>query len=443
MNCKTFRKRQAELLDINANPAAIADLLEHAASCPECARLREDALGVLTALQSSKTVCASPQTKERIMDRVADIDRNTRMTVERASWWTRRRRVWAGAVAALVAMAGVSAGLMTSGSPALSTLAQAAEFFDSVKSMHIVARMRTIDHDNFDFIKLDAPLIPVQVWTENTQPPKWRVEKAGRVVVADGDATTLLISRSFARRYEGAAPGTVGWLAPLLDVGSQISRERGLALMRSSRIGVESKTGPDGRPVTVLTVRAKAQGDFSQSDYLKNKSVDQSDNIRVYTFDSETQRLDKLSVFVQTPKGNVLVFDTIRIEYDQPIPASTFALDIPDNVTWMNEPYELAGTPDTSKMTQDAVAREFFEACAKSDWVGARAYAGSMVDSPRIQDYLGGLKLISIGKPFKSGQYPGWFVPYEIKLKSGETKKFNLAVRNDTPKGLWMVDGGI
>jgi hypothetical protein len=446
MNCKTFRKRQAELLDTNPDPAATADLIEHVAACPECARLNEEALGVLCALRPSNKLSASSETKERIMDRVADMDARSRAAAPKATWWTRGRRVWAGAVAAMVVMAGVGIGLMTAGSPALSTLAQAAEFFDSVKSMHIVAKMRTIDHENFDYIKLNVPLIPVEMWVENSEPPKWRVEKASRVVVDDGDATTLLIGSgagAFARRWDGAAGGVAGWLEPLLDLSRLCYNERALAWCRGSRIDVGSKTGPDGRPKTVLTVRAKAQGDFSHSDYLKNKSVTESDNIRVYTFDAETQRWEKLSVFVQTAKGNVLVFETTRIEYDRPMPASTFALDIPDNATWIKDPYELAGTPDTSKMTPDAAARAFFEACAKSDWVGARVFAGSFVDNPQIQDWLGGLKLISIGKPFKSGQYPGWFVPYEIKLKSGEIKQYNLAIRNDTPRGLWMVDGGI
>jgi hypothetical protein len=48
-----------------------------------------------------------------------------------------------------------------------------------------------------------------------------------------------------------------------------------------------------------------------------------------------------------------------------------------------------------------------------------------------------------LGDPFQSGQYPGWFVPYEIRLKSGEVKKHNLAIRNGNPAKHWLVDGGI
>ena len=59
----------------------------------------------------------------------------------------------------------------------------------------------------------------------------------------------------------------------------------------------------------------------------------------------------------------------------------------------------------------------------------------------------GGLPLefptISLGEPFQSAGYAGWFVPYEIKLKSGGTKKHNLAIRNDNPAHRFQFDGGI
>ena len=61
----------------------------------------------------------------------------------------------------------------------------------------------------------------------------------------------------------------------------------------------------------------------------------------------------------------------------------------------------------------------------------------------RLKDYLGGLEIVSLGKPFTSQAYPGQFVPYEIKLKDGTVKKHNLAVRKDNPAGRWQVDGGI
>ena len=53
------------------------------------------------------------------------------------------------------------------------------------------------------------------------------------------------------------------------------------------------------------------------------------------------------------------------------------------------------------------------------------------------------LQVIKIGEPFKSGIYPGEFVPYEIKLNNGTIKSHVLALRDDNPGKVWMVDGGI
>jgi hypothetical protein len=54
----------------------------------------------------------------------------------------------------------------------------------------------------------------------------------------------------------------------------------------------------------------------------------------------------------------------------------------------------------------------------------------------------GRLQIISIGTSFKSGRYAGVYVPYEIKLKSGEVLKYNLALRKDNPQKAWIIDGG-
>ena len=142
MNCRSFRKRMAELLDVSPDPAATADLLEHVANCPECAREYNEALGTMAALRPSHKAFASPQTKERIMDRVLELEAGRRSRrASRAGWLGRVRPAWAGVAVALVLLA--AAGLRfagTGGPPALSTLAEAAEFVKGVKTMHIVAQ---------------------------------------------------------------------------------------------------------------------------------------------------------------------------------------------------------------------------------------------------------------------------------------------------------------
>jgi hypothetical protein len=105
--------------------------------------------------------------------------------------------------------------------------------------------------------------------------------------------------------------------------------------------------------------------------------------------------------------------------------------------------------PDNAKyekMTPRQAAEAFFKACAEKKWDEVLKFwpmSGADEQFERMKEYLGGLEIVSIGEPFKKGEYPGWFVPYEIRLKSGVVKKWNLAVRNDNPANRYLFDGGL
>lgn len=90
-------------------------------------------------------------------------------------------------------------------------------------------------------------------------------------------------------------------------------------------------------------------------------------------------------------------------------------------------------------------ARTFLEACGREDWkeVATLWPPGGMQPDERIKSYLAGLQVVSLGEPFTDGGYPGVFVPYEIRFKNGELKKFRLAIRRDNPEKRWVFDGGL
>jgi len=89
------------------------------------------------------------------------------------------------------------------------------------------------------------------------------------------------------------------------------------------------------------------------------------------------------------------------------------------------------------------MAEAFFHACEDENWDEVKKFWPVSDIPQRIKDILGGLKLISLGDPFQSGRYPGWFVPYEIRFRNGSVKKMNLAVRNDNPAKRYVFDGGL
>ena len=125
--------------------------------------------------------------------------------------------------------------------------------------------------------------------------------------------------------------------------------------------------------------------------------------------------------------------------------------------------------------TPAQVAQAIFDLCAQEDWAAANKYWQS---DPRNKNFpvafpdsfkqcYGGLQIVSLGKPFKarlsiaallelqpglrrefkntSGDFPaaGVFVPYEIRLKDGSVKKWQLSIRCDNPEHRWSFDGGM
>lgn len=207
-------------------------------------------------------------------------------------------------------------------------------------------------------------------------------------------------------------------------------------------MSLSRKKGADGGDELVLTVEAKARGDFT-NDWLKNKSISASDNRRVYRFDADTHLLEAMQVYVHAEAGDVLVFEITQIDYDAGIDPSLFSLTLPKDVVWFQKPDVLPDNEKYTDMEPDEAARAFFQACADEDWDEVLKYWPMTALSQKFKDGLGGLEIISLGEPFQSGRYPGWFVPYEIKLKSGNVKKWNLAIRNDNPAKRWQADGGL
>jgi outer membrane lipoprotein-sorting protein len=349
----------------------------------------------------------------------------------------------AAVIIVAIALSMIYLGSSTPTASATEVLSQAADAVGHLKSLYMKLNVRTLPRDNFELIGLKFDFVPHEIWRVFDQTPqgKWRIEKPGRVVVMDGQSSTLLIRPNYAA-LGGVDTGFVDWMKPLLNVDKVLDDEIKRAQNQFSDLLLTHETGEDGRDKLVVTIEAKAEGDFS-NDWLKNKSIPASDNLRIYTFDAQTKLLESLEVYVHTESGDVLVLSITEIEYNVDIDPAMFTLELPKDVIWFEQPQELADNEKYKQMTPKEAATAFFQACADEDWDEfLKFWPMSNVDQ-QLKDLLGGLQVISIGEPFKSGIYPGWFVPYEVKFKTGYVKKFNLAVRNDNPAKRYMVDGGI
>jgi hypothetical protein len=218
--------------------------------------------------------------------------------------------------------------------------------------------------------------------------------------------------------------------------------ERQNAKPQGAKFTSGEERGADGKRQLVVNIEARAQGDFSKSDWLKNRTISMSDNRRIYRFDPQTKRLQGLDVYVHVNDQDVLIFQITGIDYNPPLDeAKLFALKLPDDVRWLGEMKPDARDAKYAGMTPKQIAAAFFDALAAEKWDDVNYLMGVKIDD-RLRDF-GGLKVVALGDPFKSGLFPGYFVPYEVQLKNGETHKFNLSVRNDNAQHRWQVDGGL
>lgn len=368
---------------------------------------------------------------------VAEAERENAQAENRRHWrsWPRWAAVACAAALLLLILPMLPIGKGASGSAGLKLLAQSVEAMSNLQTVHMIGRMRTVAGDNFELVGTQYEFVPVELWREYGNTPRWRVEKTGRVVVMDGQSSILYISGHNAAMKGTPESGFVEWLRPLLSPESILQAELDAARKGATEAKVVESDG-----VLTLTVHQKARGDFANS-WAKDKSIVESDHACIYKFDAATKRLEGLQVIINAGGKEVSVLELTDVRYNEAFPASLFALQLPSDVNWFVEPAALR--PASATLTgPKETAEYFFDALAREDWNAVlEVLPMSQVDDGIKQQY-GGLKVVSIGKPFKSGLYPGYFVPYQLRLRDGSSKTHKLAVRNDNPEGRWTVDGG-
>ena len=312
-------------------------------------------------------------------------------------------------------------------------------------SVHMKARMRTRPSDNFSNIGLNYDFVDIEMWkvTNEDGLVQWRVEKPGRVLLMDGLSTIMLIRPNYGVLEERSLPlGCFdSWSGRLLNVRGLLDNELQKAKNIPDRAISLWREEVEGRDKIVLEVDIATE--VPEDDYLRNKFIQDSDHVKVYRFDAQTELLEGLQVYVHTADEDVLIFEVTDIEYNVEIDDSVFALELPDNMVWHKEAEILPDNEKYQQMGPWETAQAFFQACADEDWDEILKLRPSSAVPQWLKDTYGGLEIINIGEPFKSGGYSGWFVPYEVKLKSGGIRKFNLAVRNDNPAKRYVQDGGL
>jgi hypothetical protein len=390
---------------------------------------------VLHRIRPTQRIAASNSFRERVMQAIAE--ENERET-SRSTWrwrsWPRWVTVGCAAGLLLLILPMLPIGKRLPKSPGVALLAQSVQAMSSIQTVHITGRIRTLPGDNFELIGPQYDFVPIEIWREYTNPPRWRVEKPGRVVVMNGQSALLYISATNSAMTGSPGAGFVEWLRPLLDPQSILENELAAARHGAAQVAVSESDG-----VTTVALRRQAQGNFA-NDWARNRSVPESDHTCVYRFDSGSKLLEGVQVVVSAAGVDAVVAEFTDFRYNEVFPQSLYTVELPADVNWMTGPapkpaqVSLNGPKEAAAYFFDALARESWDSVLQVTWETRVPWV--------VKQAYGGLQVISIGEPFQSGLYPGYFVPYQVRLRDGSTKTFKLAVRNDNPTHRWIIDGG-
>lgn len=186
-----------------------------------------------------------------------------------------------------------------------------------------------------------------------------------------------------------------------------------------------------------------ARGDFSQSDYLLNSSIAESNTLREYRFDKQSGRLLDLRITAVLPDGGrSVLLESTGIVYDEPVDRAIW--EVPKGIEWIDLAEPVSGAQLVDISAEEA-ANRILRAMGSWDETlldEALHYYGTDIRK-ELEAHYGGLAVIAIGQAVRSGQYAGVFVPCKVLLTNGKTEKLMLALRNDNPEKCWLVDGGL
>jgi outer membrane lipoprotein-sorting protein len=311
-----------------------------------------------------------------------------------------------------------------------------------LKSVQMTFSIRTREYENIDFIDPSGSFLECRLWKSFGHPPKWRIEKEGRMVLMDGKDQYMVISGHGCVLKGSPEAGFVSWMRIFLDPAKLLESEKEFARSHNSICSIDEKDGK-----IILTIKAKALGNFRNS-FALNSSVAESNNTRTYTFSKATMLPESMEVLIEAGHQHIPVIKLEQITYNQPIPDSLLSFfptkGIPVILLSAMDSVNRGGIKNISSVQ---AARLFFDAISNRDvkqlgrLLPVEALSGGNVLKAVLQTYHG-IRLIKLGEAFQSGLYPGDYVPFVLRLPSGDTTSGNLALRRNNPSRAWNVDGG-
>ncbi len=431
MKCEEFRENITELLYPEEASENIMAMEAHKLRCGECASYYAAMRETVTAV--------TPRLLPVVVAKRSHKERGETQGRKPAFRLNLFRAATAVAASVIAVAAVITAAIYGPGNAraAGSLFDRSMKSTANVKSMVITLNVRTLPCENFAYIDRSAAMVSHRITVLPGIGGKWRIDKGCRIASFDGTNTRMwgstgdmgwIIAGNESR-------GFTEWFALLLDPALILAHEKAATTAgKGARYDIaESDT------IIMLSVKVPAQGYFTNS-YLLGSSIEESDTRREYTFDKATSLVRSISIYLCDGPRETLILETSSIAYDVPVDETLFS-SWPEGYTW-NDMGRDTSDPAFSGISAEKAAEMVFMAMQENRLDDVAA-ALSSYNIKMLKENFSGLKLVGLGKSFRSGQYPGVFVPYEIVLPDGKVERHNIALRNDNPSKTWKVDGGL
>ena len=444
MQCNFIREHIADYFDETLTIEQTEMIREHLDGCASCARDLEEyrkIAGILTPAESirkdRKTIpLAAVHTSGRMVEKPSSSHGISRLL--HPTW----KKV--ASLAAVLLIAFIFIPLLhlndSDGSARAQTLIdKSIEAIASTRNMIMTLQLRSVKGESFDIIDINSDFETCRIWKVFDSPERWKVEKQGMTVMLKEGKQYRYMEKTGVGYVSDPSAGFLDWMRIFLNPAQILQTEKDCSRDHKAQYDI-TKTATE----TTLTVKAKAMGEFGNT-YRLNGSILESNNRRVYHFDAATGLLRSAEIFISDKGKETEVLKVTEIQYDTEIAESVFTIDLPAGAEWLTLAQANPGKTNPDWNSPLALTKAFLEACANRDWPTIFKIDPSWEHSAKLESFkeiYGGIKIISIGKPFKSGRYPGTFVPCTIKNTAGDVSTHNIAVRNDNPGKVWILDGG-
>ncbi len=451
MNCKTFRDNIADLFDCEVKNQ---DLLNHIDTCDKCKKYYEEWAEIINML----TPHHAPSLDDKIALKLItpkhaptlteDIARKAR--IKSASPRVRFLRSWRQMVAVMfVFLLGLSVGLSNFfsssavASDAIRLLDRSLIGIQNVGNFSMKLQVRTYPNENFYYISSDAPFVEHSLKVSHIEGQTvWRLEKkSGRTLVCDGQKQFLWNERYPKASIHSLTDNIGAGFMPFIKPYILFEYEKKMIEKSSS----DSYTVSNTDSTTILTIYATHRGNPHPL-LWKNHSMEESDNIREYVFDKQSGLLKQIHYWILIDDKRVLILESEQILYNRAINQSDITRIPTEGYEWVDKRKALSIDSKRLAFLQQESPQEASIRILTALFTGNRQNAREALINYDMNDLIESWKsyrLISCTKTLHSDGYRGIYAIMEVLNPKNKQETIMLALRNDNPDKIWMIDGGL